>query len=452
MSDMDLAELYKRFERNSTPQIKGSYLDIEAYCQAYGIETCGTRGNGSSTLYLLKTCPFNSNHTNGEAALGQDTTGKLFFTCFHDSCRHTWKEAREIISGTDDLTPYMRSDLSNCPPIYSTRQKDSSKTDPLGIMRTGSELQKIECPVSWVWDKQIPKQSITLFSGKGGVGKTWLTLGIGDAVTKGEFFLGLQTEKMPVYYIDFENSLPVLVDRVKRLEIAEVLFWHNSDTIRPPKIDSQDFDLYKRMPPGLIVFDTLRASQTRDENDSRDMAQVMGKLKELRDMGFTVLLLHHTPKSSDRTYKGSTAIFDLSDHVIGLYRVKKGTSNEVVDADDDEEDRLFRLGTRDKTRYEPFHMFIQFDPERGFILAPDPDTEIMELMHAALLDRGKVTQQAAFDIIKETLGMRGKEKVVRLLGKGEGQFWSVHKDGKRKLYEARETVQLSMADPDSSDR
>ena len=87
----------------------------------------------------------------------------------------------------------------------------------------------------------------------------------------------------------------------------------------------------------MIIFDTLRSAQSKDENNSQDMAFIMGRLKELRDLGFTVLILHPTPKSNERTYKGSTAIIDLCDQALGLYRVKSGTSNEIVDDDDNDE-------------------------------------------------------------------------------------------------------------------
>ena len=123
----------------------------------------------------------------------------------------------------------------------------------------------------------------------------------------------------------------------------------------------------RSFPPGsLLIYDTLRASQGRDENDSQHMAFVMQRLKELRDMGFTILLLHHTPKGNDRTYKGSTAILDLADHVLSLHKVKKANPEGGEIEDDEDQDCLYRLGTKDKTRYEPFHIFMAFDKEKGF--------------------------------------------------------------------------------------
>ncbi len=57
-----------------------------------------------------------------------------------------------------------------------------------------------------------------------------------------------------------------------------------------------------------------------------------------------------------RPNKGSTAIFDLADHVLGLHKVRRGTEQEV---DDDEDSNYYRFGTKEKTRYEPHHIFLE---------------------------------------------------------------------------------------------
>jgi archaellum biogenesis ATPase FlaH/5S rRNA maturation endonuclease (ribonuclease M5) len=319
--------------------------------------------------------------------------------------------------------------------IKSSPEWEEPKEDPLFFLRKGSELLNLGCSIEWVTDKLIPKQSITLLHGKGGIGKTWLSLIIADSVSKGIPSIGLTTQQMPVIYIDFENSLPVLVDRVKKIHASEVLFWHNTNDIKPPKLDHLLWEQYKSLPIGLLIFDTLRASQAQDENDSRNMAFIMGRLKELRDQGFSIILLHHTPKSNDRTYKGSTAIMDLADHVLSLHKVRKRNLEDVAD-DEDEDDCYYKLGTKDKTRYEPFHVFLDFDPEKGFVIAPDPDEEDMKELHniiTALRDAiGELPiQSKIIDKAKEELEL-SKSKIARLLRKGEGKYWNSQKIPDRK--------------------
>jgi len=258
--------------------------------------------------------------------------------------------------------------------------------DPSSLMQSGLELQKTNHKVTYIYEEVIQEQSIIMLHGRGGVGKSYVAMQIGDAISKGESYLGLKTKLRNVYYLDHENPLPLLADRIRILNIDKIWFWHNER--KPPKIDSDDFEVFKRLPPGLLIIDTLRSSQSLDENSSREMALIMGRLKELREMGFTILILHHAPKGNERTYKGSTAILDLADHVIGLYRMREGNKKHEED-DDNNEDKIFRLGTVGKTRYKPFHTYLKFDPAQGFVLATDPDSETLESMRMILLVKGK---------------------------------------------------------------
>jgi hypothetical protein len=214
--------------------------------------------------------------------------------------------------------------------------------------------------------------------------------------------------------------------------------------LKPPRLDSEPWNLYKTLPSSsLLIYDTLRASQSRDENDSQHMAFIMQRLKELRDMGFTILLLHHTPKGNDRTYKGSTAILDLADHVLSLHKVRKNNPDGGEIEDEDEQDCLYRLGMRGKTRYEPFHIFMAFDKTKGFVKALDPDTEDLEAIQDILKERGILNQGQIFDAVKEELDIKSKGKLVNLLKKGEGKFWTSRKEGRAFYYQLLSTVQLS---------
>jgi P4 family phage/plasmid primase-like protien len=79
-------------------------LDVEKYLQHYGIATSGKKTHDGSTLYLLKSCVFNSSHSGKESHIRQNEDGQLFYKCFHDSCiGKTWAEARVIISGDDRI-------------------------------------------------------------------------------------------------------------------------------------------------------------------------------------------------------------------------------------------------------------------------------------------------------------------------------------------------------------
>lgn len=336
------------------------------------------------------------------------------------------------------------NDVSDCSDIGGGHV-DTSINTPFSYLKRGADLRTLDIKIKWCVDKLLPKESITLLHGKGGIGKTWLCLILADCISRGLPFMGLDTENLSVIFVDFENSLPVLVDRVRKIGIDDVLFWHNADLeLKPPKIDREDWEQYKALPPGsLLIFDTLRASQGLDENDSQKMAFVMSRLKELRDMGFTILLLHHTPKGNDRTYKGSTAILDLADHVLSLHKVKKGNPEGGEVDDEDDTDCLYRLGTKDKTRYEPFHVFMAFDKEKGFVKAEDPSEDDLREIYNILKEHPRLNQKAIFESAKNELDIKSKGKVISLLKKGEGKYWTSCREGKAVFYEALPCVHVS---------
>jgi hypothetical protein len=198
--------------------------------------------------------------------------------------------------------------------------------------------------------------------------------------------------------------------------------WHLSNSLLPPRLDSkEDWKLYKALFPGLLIIDTLRSAQLLDENSSKDMALIMNRLKELREFGHTILLIHHAPKANERTYKGSTAISDLSDHCLVLERVREVGSEETVD-DDEDNDLPLRLGVRGKTRFAASSIFLRFDPLIGFIPAKNPTDELLSTLQNLLEDR-ELNQTEFFKLAKDAVQIN-RRKFLSLLRKGEGRFWT----------------------------
>lgn len=331
---------------------------------------------------------------------------------------HTKEELLEIIRQTPEW--------SKVQPLYS------GTIGLLDSLLKWNDILTLDIQTEYILDKLIPKGSITQLFGRGGIGKTSLCLQIARAVAEGLPFADLQTIKTPVYFIDFENPLSVLKERVTYIGNTEnVYIWHISGNPMPPRLDTKEWELYKELPAGLLIFDTLRAAHLSDENNSKDMAIVIARLKELREAGFTILLLHHTPKGNEGIYKGSTALLDLVDHVLSLESVKD-TENESIEFD---KDNLYRLGVRIKTRYEPYHIFLKFNPEiKGFELAKDPSIEVLEAIHELLEDKEELNTNQIYELVKTELDIRSKGQVLNLLRKGEGKYWSIDTRGRAKYY------------------
>ena len=314
---------------------------------------------------------------------------------------------------------------------FTEQMKTAEENEILLCLESWEEIRDMEIKVEWLIDRLLPKNGITILFGKGGIGKTWLILDAARCIAGGLPYLGLCTIKTPVFFIDFENPLAVLNTRTQKLgECDGVYFWRaNNEKLKAPRLDSPEWELYKKLPEGVVlIFDTLRAAQRKDENASNDMALIMNRLKELRDLGFTIILLHHTAKNSDRVAKGSTAIVDLADHILGLTLVRKKSDGQEIIVDDDEsdDDLLFKLGERDKTRFEPFYVYLTLNPDLGFELAPDPQEENLRQMNKVLWQAGSLKKTDFISQCKNQLGI-GSAKIRRLFDIGHGRYWTVEK-------------------------
>jgi 5S rRNA maturation endonuclease (ribonuclease M5)/archaellum biogenesis ATPase FlaH len=347
----------------------------------------------------------------------------------------------EKLSQGGDVTDYLKNNsyddliarVKAAPFFKGSYSEYFPGSDLIEELETWNHIRDLDIKVEWVVDRLIPKESITVLFGKGGIGKTWLVMDIARCIGSGIDYLGYKAQQAPVIFIDFENPITVLNTRTQRLGEAEgVHFWRVGNELKPPNLDSLEWEQYKELPKGaVLIFDTLRASQSGDENDSRAMANIMHRMKELRDLGFTIILLHHTAKNTDNVSKGSTAIVDLADHILGLTRVrqKEGGQDTVVDdgAEGFDTESVYYFGNYQKTRFEPHGIHLTLNPDRGFELAPDPEEETLKKMHQILQDSGPLLK-TAFTIECNSLGL-GVKKLRSLVGRGVGKFWDIEAGG-----------------------
>lgn len=294
-------------------------------------------------------------------------------------------------------------------------------------LQSSLEISRLETRVEWIVKNLIPKDGNTLLHSIGGVGKSYLLYQLGKRVSAGEEFFGLSTMKMPVYYVDFENPLPEIVDRMKKIGGTDNLkIWHLSHEPGPVRFDADEWEVYKTFPPGLFIIDSLRSSYLDEENSSKVAAFIMARFKEVRSMGNTVILIHHENKIG--SYRGSTAWFDLSDHILKFSRVKEIGSDK--DVDDDNFNLPIRLGLGGKSRFssalELKPMFFKFENQL-LVRAEDPENEPLENLRKILVgmgDSGGIppTQGDFIKLIRKEFQV-GKDKARSMIKKGEGVYW-----------------------------
>jgi len=326
--------------------------------------------------------------------------------------------------------------------IKQTLEWEEPKEEELiDSIPTLSEMASKDCTVKYIVEDLIPEQSITILYAPGGRGKTTLMIQVGHCVAEGIPFEGLTTKKTSVIYIDFDNPLNVIVEKAKRLGGGDnFYYWHVSHGLRPSKMDKNEWEIYKRLPQGsLLIFDTLKSCQGLDMNKDETMAFILERFRELRDMGFTIVLLHHTPKGSDTTPKNSTTITDNADHVLGL------VPQEV----DGEKDGILRFGCgdNDKSRYPKRHICLSFDGE-VFEGVPDPDdARLLDMQNLieSLSQEGLPNQSRIVTRAKDRFGFN-RTKTLNILNRGVGKYWKctqIKEHKNQKVYALISVVQMS---------
>jgi hypothetical protein len=87
-----------------------------------GIETSGPEPHAGALRWKLRTCPFNADHVNGEAAVLQLASGALVFKCLHNGCAdRRWEHLRELVDGPRETrAPANPANLANQAARFAT--------------------------------------------------------------------------------------------------------------------------------------------------------------------------------------------------------------------------------------------------------------------------------------------------------------------------------------------
>jgi hypothetical protein len=279
----------------------------------------------------------------------------------------------------------------------------------------------------WLVDNILPRASVTLLAGEPGSYKTWLALALLRGVAAGGNFLGRKCAQASVLYLDRENPLAVMRERLAVLGIDSLAappagagvsaaagsrVWGGWLGDAPPGIgDIRLLEIARARRP-LIVFDSLiRFHAAADENSASEMAMVMGDLRALANAGATVVALHHKPKSEGSHYRGSS---DIAGGVDMAWAVSR-----------DRDAGLLRLECF-KSRYaEEFSLTLR--PELGsmgdFLVTDSPEasteqTDVEKLAEAIRSNPGQPKER-----VIEASGVAQRRGRV-LLARFEGQLWN----------------------------
>ncbi len=190
-------------------------------------------------------------------------------------------------------------------------------------------------PRSYVAEPIIPTQGLVQLYAPRGIGKTYVALDIGLAVsTGGQALRWAAPEPRRVLYLDGEMPAVTMQERLAALSLGLEQDPPSPDYFRIITPDLQELAMPDLATPAgqaavaplikdadLVVIDNLSTlCRHGKENEGEAWLPVQGWILELRRQGKSVLLVHHAGKSGQQ--RGTSRREDVLDTVISLRRPK----------------------------------------------------------------------------------------------------------------------------------
>jgi len=205
-------------------------FDVGKYLKHYKIEVITTKIIGGAKCFCLQECVFDSSHSPNDAAIVQQSGGKLSYQCFHDSCQDkTWKGARHKISGKDSLKEFK---------VGKSWRSTSAAEDYEDLtLVNANDVMKFISTLDPVIQSMLGEGEATIIAGPGGVGKSFLTLFMAMFVTNAkensQLFNEFKVRKSySTLIIQAENSIHNIQPRLKLMVKQNPHFKKNNSKIK----------------------------------------------------------------------------------------------------------------------------------------------------------------------------------------------------------------------------
>jgi putative DNA primase/helicase len=187
-------------------------------------------------------------------------------------------------------------------------------------------LAEPDQPLPWRCRGVAADGYLTTIAGRGGEGKSWVTLALAHGVHAGRVVAGIPCTKGKAIMFDAENGAELIKRRFRAAGIS-------AGSVQPYDVDGlhivKDLDWFRSEveseDANLVVFDSFRIlSSGADENNTEEVEPIMSALRRLaRETGAAIILVHHRGRDESSSYRGSSAIRDGTDLLFKLGRVKE---------------------------------------------------------------------------------------------------------------------------------
>lgn len=203
---------------------------------------------------------------------------------------------------------------------------------------TLTDLKSLPKPV-WLIEGMFESKSLVMLAGPSYSWKSFLALDWMCCMASGRKWLSRTTIPSKVLYVLGEGKASLLkritawirfnnltIEELERLEANFRVSFEVPQMAMKSSVDNLLSGLQDEgFSPTVVVVDTFaRSFVGLDENGQKDTGMWVEQADRLRQIGYTVLFLHHTKKNTEFgvTYRGSTSIMAAMDTAMILVRDK----------------------------------------------------------------------------------------------------------------------------------
>lgn len=286
------ASLPPQQRQDPNPRRNSSPMDVDGFLAQHGLEVARSGPWQDGKRWVLRTCPWNSDHQDRSAYVLQFASGAVAAGCQHNGCSgKAWADLRALF----DPFGYERSPWPEPPGVPA----NDGQAAPFKVRRMADVAPE---SVSWLWYPYIPKGKLTLLEGDPGVGKSWVALAIAAAVSLGRGLPGMEVgEPANVLLASAEDGLGDTIRPHLDAMGADARRIHAIDG--PLTLDDTGFlsleSAIVAVRPALLVLDPLVAylGGGLDIHRANEVRHVMARLARLAEThGLAELSVRHLTK------------------------------------------------------------------------------------------------------------------------------------------------------------
>lgn len=222
--------------------------------------------------------------------------------------------------------------------VIKLKDEQKIKAIPAHILQK-TQIPEVECIV-----KNMLYEGLAVWAGPPKIGKSWGSLQLGISVSKGENFLGFETNKSDVLYLALEDSYRRLQSRLNIMLDGEeppkgFLFAIKCKSLATGLLSQLKAFLLENPAIKLIIIDTLqlvRGQAEKNETFYGNDYKELNKIKQFADENhICIVLIHHFRKMADisdtfNQISGTTGITGAADTMITLSKEKRFEERTIL--------------------------------------------------------------------------------------------------------------------------